>query len=136
ANGSIGTSFVAHAPGDGYTLIVETADTHAINPSIYKNLDYDPVKDFKQISILAAQPLVFAVNASVPAKTVREFVELARQKPGVLSYGTWGNGSVAHLGFARFAQEAGIQLNHIPYKGVSPAVLDVVAGRVDAIFVG
>ncbi|AUL14722.1 tripartite tricarboxylate transporter family receptor [Bordetella bronchiseptica E014] len=136
ANGGIGTGFVARSPGDGYTIIMETADTHAINPAIYQNLEYDPVKDFKQISILASQPLVFAVNASVPARTVQEFVESAKTKPGQLSYGTWGTGSVAHLGFARFAKQAGIELNHIPYKGVSPALVDVVAGRVDAIFVG
>ena len=136
ANGSMGTRYVAQSAGDGYTIIMETADTHAINPSIYKDLGYDPVNDFKQVSFLSAQPLVFAVGASVPVDTVEEFIELAKKKPGELSYGTWGIGSVAHLGFERFAGESGIRLNHIPYKGVSPAVLDVAAGRVDAIFIG
>ena len=136
ANGSIGTDFVARSPGDGYTIIMETADTHAINPSIYKDLKYDPVKDFKQISILSSQPLVFAVAADVKANTVAEFVALAKQQPGQLSYGTWGLGSVSHLAIERFSGEAGIKLNHVPYKGVSPAVVDVAAGRVDAMFVG
>jgi len=136
ANGSIGTDFVARSPGDGYTIIMETADTHAINPSIYKDLRYDPVKDFKQISILSSQPLVFAVAAHVKANTVAEFVALAKQQPGQLSYGTWGLGSVSHLAIERFSGEAGIKLNHVPYKGVSPAVVDVAAGRVDAMFVG
>ena len=136
ANGSIGTDFVARSPGDGYTIIMETADTHAINPSIYKDLKYDPIKDFKQISILSSQPLVFAVAAHVKANTVAEFVALAKQQPGQLSYGTWGLGSVSHLAIERFSGEAGIKLNHVPYKGVSPAVLDVAAGRVDAMFVG
>ena len=136
ANGSIGTDFVARSPGDGYTIIMETADTHAINPSIYKDLKYDPVKDFKQISILSSQPLVFAVAAHVKANTVAEFVALAKQQPGQLSYGTWGLGSVSHLAIERFSGEAGIKLNHVPYKGVSPAVVDVAAGRVDAMFVG
>ena len=136
ANGSIGTDFVARSPGDGYTIIMETADTHAINPSIYKDLKYDPVKDFKQISILSSQPLVFAVSAHVKANTVAEFVALAKQQPGQLSYGTWGLGSVSHLAIERFSGEAGIKLNHVPYKGVSPAVVDVAAGRVDAMFVG
>lgn len=136
ANGSMGTRFVAQSPGDGYTIIMETADTHAINPSIYKDLGYDPVKDFKQVSFLSAQPLVFAVSGSVPVNSVEEFVELAKKRPGELSYGTWGIGSVSHLGFERFASESGIRLNHVPYKGVSPAILDVAAGRVDAIFVG
>ena len=136
ANGSMGTRYVAQSPGDGYTIIMETADTHAINPSIYKDLGYDPVKDFKQVSFLSAQPLVFAVNASVPANTVQEFIALAKKKPGELTYGTWGIGSVSHLGFERFAKESDIRLSHVPYKGVSPAILDVVAGRVDAIFVG
>lgn len=136
ANGSMGTRYVAQSPGDGYTIIMETADTHAINPSIYKDLGYDPVKDFKQVSFLSAQPLVFAVSASVPANTVEEFVDLAKKRPGELTYGTWGIGSVSHLGFERFANESGIRLNHVPYKGVSPAILDVAAGRVDAIFVG
>ena len=136
ANGSIGTDFVARSPGDGYTIIMETADTHAINPSIYKDLKYDPVKDFKQISILSSQPLVFAVSAHVKANTVAEFVALAKQQPGQLSYGTWGLGSVSHLAIERFSGEAGIKLNHVPYKGVSPAIVDVAAGRVDAMFVG
>ncbi|MEI6114099.1 MAG: tripartite tricarboxylate transporter substrate binding protein [Burkholderiales bacterium] len=136
ANGSIGTDFVARSPGDGYTIIMETADTHAINPSIYKDLKYDPVKDFKQISILSSQPLVFAVAAHVKANTVAEFVALAKQQPGQLSYGTWGLGSVSHLAIERFSGEAGIKLNHVPYKGVSPAIVDVAAGRVDAMFVG
>ena len=136
ANGSIGTDFVARSPGDGYTIIMETADTHAINPSIYKDLKFDPVKDFKQISILSSQPLVFAVAAHVKANTVAEFVALAKQQPGQLSYGTWGLGSVSHLAIERFSGEAGIKLNHVPYKGVSPAIVDVAAGRVDAMFVG
>lgn len=136
ANGSIGTAFVARSSGDGYTIIMETADTHAINPSIFKDLAYDPVQDFKQVSILASQPLVFAVRADLPVKSVQEFVERARQSPGTISYGTWGTGSVAHLGFERFSKLAGIKLNHIPYKGVSPALVDVLAGRVDGIFIG
>lgn len=138
ANGSIGTAYVAKSAPDGYTIIVETADTHAINPSIYppNNLKYDPIKDFKQIAILSSQPLILAINSSVPANSVADLVAMAKAKPGVLTYATWGKGSVAHLGVVRFAKSAGIQLNHIPYKGVSPAVLDVVAGRVDLMLTG
>lgn len=138
ANGSIGTAFVAKSAPDGYTIIVETADTHAINPSIYppKELRYDAIKDFKQISILSSQPLILAVNGTVPVNSADDLVKMAKAKPGVMSYATWGKGSVPHLGIVRFSKVAGIQLNHIPYKGVNPAVLDVVAGRVDLMLTG
>lgn len=138
ANGSIGTAFVAKSAPDGYTIIVETADTHAINPSIYppKDLRYDPIKDFKQIAILSSQPLILAVGGKVPVNTVEDLVKLAKSKPGEVSYATWGKGSVPHLGIVRIAKVTDMQLNHIPYKGVNPAVLDVVAGRVDLMLTG
>ena len=138
ANGAIGTAFVARSNPDGYTIVIETADTHAINPSIYPPADlrYDPIKDFRQVSILSSQPLILAVGGNVAARSVDDLVRMAKARPGELSYATWGKGSVPHLGIVRFSKVAGIDLNHIPYKGVSPAAMDVMAGRVDMMLTG
>lgn len=138
ANGSIGTAFVAQSAPDGHTIIVETADTHAINPSIYppQQLKYDPIKDFKQVSILAAQPMLLGISSKVPANTLEQLVAHAKREPNGVSYATWGRGSVAHLGIVLFAKSAGIKVTHIPYKGVNPAVIDVVGGRVDMMLTG
>jgi tripartite-type tricarboxylate transporter receptor subunit TctC len=135
ASGSIGTGVVATATPDGYTLLISNTDTHALVPALRSKPPYDSVKDFTPISRVGSQAVVLTVNASVPVKSAAELVTLAKSKPGQVSYASWGNGTVSHLAAEMFSGPAGIQMVHVPYKGVSPAVLDVVAGRVDSIFI-
>jgi tripartite-type tricarboxylate transporter receptor subunit TctC len=134
AGGVIGTEAVAKSAGDGYTLLLAYDGTHAVNASLYKSLPFDPVKDFTAVATLANVPFVLAVNASSPAKDVRQFVELAKTSPGKLTYGSAGNGSVNHLLGAMFGKAAGIQLVHVPYKGAAPAITDLLGGSLDSVF--
>jgi tripartite-type tricarboxylate transporter receptor subunit TctC len=133
ATGTIGTEAVARSPGDGYTLLMATADTHAIAPSVFSQLRYDPVKDFTPVSLLVAQPVVIWAGETMPAKTLADLVKMAKDKPGNLTYASIGMGSTTHLGMERFNLASGIELNHVPYKGSGPAMSDVLSGRVDAI---
>jgi tripartite-type tricarboxylate transporter receptor subunit TctC len=135
ATGTIGTEAVARSDGDGYTLLMATADTHAIAPSTFSQLRYNPVKDFTPVSLLVAQPVVIWVGETMPAKTLSEFVKMAKDKPGTLSYASIGTGSTTHLGMERFNIAAGIELVHVPFKGSGPAMSDVLGGRIDAILV-
>lgn len=132
ASGAIGTAFVARSEPDGYTLLLGTNATLAVNPATFNNLAYDPVNDFAPISLIANQPLVIGVSPKVPAQSLSELVDLARSKPGALSYGSAG--SSMHLAAELFAHVAGIELLHVPYKGSSPAITDLIGGQIDLMF--
>ena len=130
AGGNIAADFVAKSDPDGYTFIVGTPGTHAINKFVQKNMPYDPVKDIQPVTIIARVPNLMSVNPDVPAKSVAEFIALAKSKPGQLFYGTPGLGSTAHLATELFKSMTGIDIVHVPYKGSAPALTDLVAGRV------
>ena len=133
AGGTIGTEALAQAAPDGYTLgIISIA--HAVNPSLYKQLHYDPITSFTPISILATGPNVLVVNPDSPIKSVKDLLRLAKEKPGELNYASAGVGSFQHLGAELFKLEAHVNLTHVPYKGGGPAMQDVVAGHVKIMF--
>ena len=134
AGGTTAAEAAAKSPADGYTLFFGTMGTHAINPALYGKLRYDPVKDFAPISLTHITPRVLVVGPSVPARSLAELMALARSKPGTLTYGSAGNGSSSHLSGALFEAMAGVDLLHVPYKGSSPLLVDVLAGRVDMTF--
>lgn len=132
--GTTGSDVAAKSLADGYTLLMGTSSTHAIAPSLYPKLNYDPVKDFAPITLLGTATILMVVHPTVPSKTVAEFITLAKSKPGQLMYGSTGNGSVSHLTAEYFKSNAGIDMQHIPYKGDAPMTLDLVAGRVQVAF--
>ncbi|WP_312526338.1 tripartite tricarboxylate transporter substrate binding protein [Comamonas sp.] len=134
AGGVTAAEQVARAPADGYTLFFATMGTQAINPALYAKLRYDPVKDFAPVALTHTTPRVLVVGAAVPARTVKELIALAKSKPGVLTYGSAGNGSSSHLSGALFDELAGVKMVHVPYKGSAPLLTDVLAGRVDMTF--
>ena len=135
AGGVIGSSEAAHAPHDGYTLIMGNAGSHGINAAVYSKLPYDIQKDFAPVSQVAVAPNVMVINPSVPANSVSEFIAYAKANPGKLSYASGGNGSSAHMSMELFKSVSGIDIQHVPYKGSSPALTDVVSGQVVA-FIG
>ena len=132
AGGNIGMDAVAKAPGDGYTLLMSYVGSHAINPSIYKQLPFDPERDFVAVGTLANVPFVAAVNAKVPVGDAKALAALAGQRP--VAFGSAGNGSVNHLLGEMLNSTAGIDLQHVPYKGVAPAMTDVIGGQVPMAF--
>lgn len=134
AGGAIGAEYVANAKPDGYTLIMGTVSSHAINPSVYKNLRYNNIKDFAPISLVAAGPNLLAVNPSVPAHNVTELIQWIKANPGKVSYGSTGTGTSTHLAAELFKQMTGVQMTHIPYKGSAPMMTDLVAGQVQLAF--
>ena len=136
AGGSIGADKVAKAPADGYTLLMGHIGTLAVNPSLYPNLPYDPIKSFAPVAWVARVPNVLVVHPSVPAKNVKELVALAKAKPGQLNYGSGGNGSAANLASEYFKLQTGSSLLHIPYRGTAPAVTDLVGGQIQVLFTG
>ncbi|HEY3795830.1 MAG TPA: tripartite tricarboxylate transporter substrate binding protein [Bradyrhizobium sp.] len=129
AGTTIGAEQVARAAPDGYTLLLATSTTLAINKTLYRNLPYDPVKDFTPIALVAGVPFALIINPMIPAKTLSEFIGYARSKPG-LAYGSAGNGSPHHLGAEMLKTAAGIEINHVAYRGSVPAMLDVIAGHI------
>ncbi len=133
AGGNIGGELAAHAAADGYTLLMATAN-HAIGMSLYSKLNYDLLRDFSAISQLAATPYLLVVYPAFPAKTVAELVAIARQRPGTVNYGSGGSGSPPHLATEVFSSLSGIRMTHVPYKGVSPALADLAAGRLELVF--
>ncbi|HTP97688.1 MAG TPA: tripartite tricarboxylate transporter substrate binding protein [Casimicrobiaceae bacterium] len=135
AGGVVGSDAVAKAAPDGYTLIMGNAGSHGINAAVYANLPYDIQRDFAPVSQVAVSPNVMVINPSVPANTVAEFIAYAKSRPGKLSYASGGNGSSAHMSMELFKSMAGVDIEHIPYKGSSPALTDVVSGQV-AVFIG
>jgi tripartite-type tricarboxylate transporter receptor subunit TctC len=133
AGNMIGIELVAKSPADGYTLLM-VASTLALNSVLYKKVPYDPVRDFSPITLAATAPNVFVVNSAVPAQSLSEFIALAKQKPGQLSYGTPGIGTSPHLCMELFKSMAGVDLQHVPYRGTAAAVTDVISGQIAAAF--
>jgi tripartite-type tricarboxylate transporter receptor subunit TctC len=134
AGGNIGTQAVARAAKDGHTLLMTISSSQAINPALYKNAGFDPVKDFKPISLIGAVPNVLLVHPSFPAKSTAELVALAKAKPGQYQYASAGNGTLNHLLGEMLNGMAGINLQHVPYKGVAPALNDVLGGQLPMLF--
>jgi tripartite-type tricarboxylate transporter receptor subunit TctC len=134
ASGMIGAESVAKAAPDGYTVLFSTAAEIAINQSLYRNIPYDPIKDFAPASYASHAALLFSVHPSIPALSVRQMIELAKQKPGELTYASAGTGSVHHLAGELLKTIAGLNIIHVPYKGAGPAVIDMVGGQVSMGF--
>ena len=133
AGGAVGSDLVAKAQPDGYTLVVSGIASHVIAPHLPQGTPYEPMKDFTHIALLGGPPAVLAVNPKVPANNLKEFVALAKAKPGSLSYGSPGNGTQGHLVAELFKRVAGIEMQHVPYKGASAAVTDLIAGHLPAV---
>jgi tripartite-type tricarboxylate transporter receptor subunit TctC len=134
AGGGVGADFTAKAPPDGYTIMGGTISTHAINASLYKSLPYDPVKDFVPITLIARVPNMLVINPDIPAKNVAELITLLKANPGKYSFASSGNGTSQHLSGELFKSIAGVDMQHIPYKGSPPALQDVVGGQVAMTF--
>ena len=134
AGGGVGAEFVAKSPPDGYTIMGGTISTHAINASLYKNLPYDPVKDFVPIVLIARVPNMLVVNVDVPAKNVPELIALLKASPGKYTFASSGNGTSQHLSGELFKSMSGTEMQHIPYKGSPPALQDVMGGQVTMTF--
>jgi tripartite-type tricarboxylate transporter receptor subunit TctC len=134
AGTAIGASEVARSAPDGYTLLLGDAGTYAFNPTLYKKLSYDPVRDFSPVSLTGRFALILAVNPSMEAKNVAEFVEAAKSRPGQINYGAPGPGSPLHLAMEFFRQRAGLNMTPIPYKGGADAMNDLLGGRITAMY--
>jgi len=134
ASGALGLQIAANAPADGHTLALGTASTHSINPALHRDLPYDPVKDFAPIALLIVIPNVLVAHPSLPARSLQELIQLARAKPGQLSYASNGTGTSAHMAGELLQRAAGIQVLHVPYKGAGIAVNDVLGGHVQLLF--
>ena len=134
AGGNLGTDIVAKAPGDGYTLVMGTVGTHAINVSLYSKMPYDAVRDFAPVCLVASVPNLLVVHPSVPVHTVRELIDLARARPEQLNYASSGNGTSIHLSGELFKSMANVQMVHVPFNGSGPAVGALVAGQVQVMF--
>jgi tripartite-type tricarboxylate transporter receptor subunit TctC len=130
AGGNIGTAAAAKAPKDGYTLLMTISSSQAINPALYKAPGFDPVKDFTPIALVGSVPNVLVVNPAFPAKSLDEFLKLVKSKPGQYQYASAGNGTLNHLLGEMLNSTAGLEMQHIPYKGVGPAMTDLVGGQV------
>ena len=135
ANNQVAAEYVAHQPGDGYTLFVGPESTFIVNPTLYPHLGYDPVKDFTPISGLVSLNHVLVVNPSVPASDVKELIALGKAKPGQLNYGTYGVGSSGHLNMEIFKAMTGVNFVAVHYKGATPALEDVIAGHIQLMLI-
>jgi tripartite-type tricarboxylate transporter receptor subunit TctC len=135
ANGTVGASNVAKAAPDGHSLLIAEGAIYTINPSLYDQLPYDPLKDFAPITMLFSYGHVLVVHPSVPATSLSELIALAKAKPGALAYGSFGSGSSAHLSMESLKTLMGLDLVHVPYKGGDPAIADLLAGRLAVMFV-
>ncbi|WPB59438.1 tripartite tricarboxylate transporter substrate binding protein [Xylophilus sp. GOD-11R] len=134
AGGNIGSQMVARAPADGYTLVMGTVGTHAINPALYKKMPYDHIKDFAPISRVANVPNLLVANPSQPFKTVKEMIAYAKANPDKLTFASSGNGTSIHLAGELFKTLTGVSMQHIPYKGSAPALADLIAGQTNVMF--
>lgn len=133
AGGNVATQLAARAAPDGYTMLLGTVATHAMAPALYKDLQYDVVNDFAMVTQLVGVSTLIAVHPSVPARTLKDYVALAKRQPGKLSFATPGAGSISHLSGEMFIKTAGIAIVHVPYKGGGPAMLDVMSGQVETL---
>jgi tripartite-type tricarboxylate transporter receptor subunit TctC len=133
ANGIIAAEYVSRAPADGYTLMVASAETLAINPNVYKDLRYKADKDFVPVGSIVSVPLFVTVNSQTGDPSLADFVARAKKNPKQLSYASWGTGSTGHFAVELFNSKAGTEMTHIPYKGTGPGLVDVMGGRVDMI---
>jgi tripartite-type tricarboxylate transporter receptor subunit TctC len=136
AGGMLGAAAVAQAAPDGYTFLLGTGSTHGTNSAVYTKVSYDPVRDFAPVVLVSQSPLLMVVRPTLPAKSVTEFIALARSGPGKLTFGSYGTGSINHLGAELFNSMAKIQTNHVPYRGSAPALTDLIGGRIDYTFDG
>ena len=134
AGGNIGAEFVAKSAPDGHTLVMGAIATHAINPALYPNFPYDPVRDFRHVALIVQVPNVLVVNYDLPVKSVQDLVALAKATPGKLDFASGSTGSTGHLAGELFKQLTGTYMVHIPYKGSAPATADLFAGRVHLMF--
>jgi tripartite-type tricarboxylate transporter receptor subunit TctC len=134
ASGALGSDAVARAAPDGYTMGLATTSTHALAPTLSANLPYDAIKDFAPISMIGSAPYVMVIYPGLEAKSVQEFVALAKARPGKLNYGSAGPASLAHLAGVLFANTVGVQITHVPYKSSAQSVTDIVTGRLDMQF--
>lgn len=134
AGGSVGSTLVARAPADGYTILGGTISSHSINVSMYSKLDYDPVTSFTPVAMLGSGPLVLAVPASSPHKTLNDVLAASKAKQGGLSSASPGNGTSPHMAMELLAYQSGVKFTHVPYKGSNPAVQDLLGGQVDMMF--
>ena len=135
ANAMIGAEAVARAAPDGYTLLLATAESHAINPHIYKKVNYDAVKDFTAVGVIGHFPFALVINPKLPVATLAEFIAHAKQNKGKLNFASWGVGSTSQITFEQFKQTTGIDLVHVPYQGAAPALTALAGGQVDAFMV-
>jgi tripartite-type tricarboxylate transporter receptor subunit TctC len=133
ATGIIGTEAVAKSAPDGYTVILADAP-HAINPYVYPNVNYDPVRDFEPVTLVASTPVVLTVHPRLPVRSVKEFIALTKSHPGQVNMASGGTGTISHVAGELFQLQTGVKLNHIPFKGSGPALADVVGGQLEAIF--
>ena len=137
AGGNLGADMVAKAPPDGYTLLMATVSTHAINPLLYKKIPYDPIKDFSPIGQVGVTPAVLAVHKDIPAKNVQELIAMLKANPGKYSYGSSGLGSILHLCGESFKMAVGgLDVEHVPYRGSAPMMNDLAAGQIPMAFDG
>jgi tripartite-type tricarboxylate transporter receptor subunit TctC len=136
AAGTVGVDIAAKAQPDGHTLLISSTGALAISPALNPRLPYDPLRDLAPISLIAYSPFIFAVGPSVPAGTFKEFVALAKAKPGQLNYASTGNGSATHLAIEQLRRITGFELTHVAYKGGGPGVIALMAGEVQAMFTG
>ena len=135
AGGVVGSADVAHAPPDGYTLIMGNAGSHGINAAVYGNLSYDAVRDFAPITLIAQSPNVLVANTGSKIRTVKDLIDAARAAPGSIDFASGGQGSSAHMSMELFKYLTHTDLHHIPYKGATPALTDIIAGTVPVMFV-
>ncbi len=134
AGGVVGAELAAKSPADGYTLFLGGVGSHAVNPNLHARLPYDPVGDFAPITLIASAPSVLVVHPAVPANSIAEFTALAKANPGKLNYASNGNGSSAQLAAVLYESMAGVAMVHVPYKGLAPALVDLLGGEVQAMF--
>ena len=134
AGGNIGADIVAKSAPDGYTLLMATVGTHAINASLYSKMPYDHIKDFTPVVLVAAVPNVLEVTPNLPVKTVADLIKLAKEKPGQINFASSGNGTSIHLSGELFKSMAGVDMTHVPYKGSAPALVDLIGGQVQVMF--
>jgi tripartite-type tricarboxylate transporter receptor subunit TctC len=134
AGGTVGSDIVAKASPDGHTLLLGNVSTLAITPHLYRNLPYDPLRDFAPITLITTSTNVLVIHPSVPARSIKEFIALAKANPRGFSYGSTGSGTTPHLAGEMFKTMAGIEMVHVPYKGSAPALADLLGGQVQVMF--